>query len=315
MIVGLLKELAVALPRYVRYRARQAFGRSAPRAAARGGPVALPARANATPSVAAGEPGGIGLEPALLAPVSWPSYKQAAPPPELLASPLYQIWEATPNRHKWLHYFAIYQSVLGPWRGSSLRILEIGVYRGSSLLMWREYFTHPETVIVGIDIDPDCLEFDAPERGVHVHIGSQTDRTFLAQMVLRYGPFDVIIDDGSHHSSHIITSFNHLFLTGLKDPGIYLVEDLHANYWRPWRDSANSFLDLCKELVEAMHAHYAQTTAATFFVKEPADQVDAIEVPLITTLVEEIRFFDSIVAIYKARRPFIPHYRRSETER
>jgi hypothetical protein len=50
-------------------------------------------------------------------------------------------------------------------------------------------------------------------------------------------------------------------------------------------------------------------------VKEPADQVDAIEVPLITTLVEEIRFFDSIVAIYKARRPFIPHYRRSETER
>ena len=38
----------------------------------------------------------------------------------------------------------------------------------------------------------------------------------------------------------------------------------------------------------------------------------ALEVPLITTMIKEIRFFDSIVAIYKTRREYIPYYLRLE---
>ena len=129
-------------------------------------------------------------------------------------------------------------------------------------------------------------------------------------MVEEFGPFDLIIDDGSHHSSHIITSFNHLFADGLKDTGIYFVEDLHANYWLPWRDSRKSFLDVCKELLEDMNAHYRGAPPSAFLTTDQpsARMTLALEVPRITTMIKEIRFFDSVVAIYKTRREYVPYF-------
>ena len=41
--------------------------------------------------------------------------------------------------------------------------------------------------------------------------------------------FDIIIDDGSHQSKHIISSFKFLF-SYLNNNGIYVVEDLQTSY-------------------------------------------------------------------------------------
>jgi hypothetical protein len=155
------------------------------------------------------------------------------------------------------------------------------------------------------------MQFDAPGEGIRVRIGSQTDAAFLKGVVEEFGPFDLIVDDGSHHSSHIITSFNHLFSDGLKDSGVYFVEDLHANYWFPWRDSRRSFLDLCKELLEHMHAHYLAAPPGAFMVADEQPML-ALEVPRITTMIREMRFFDSIAVIYKTHRDYIPYYVRME---
>jgi hypothetical protein len=104
-----------------------------------------------------------------------------------------------------------------------------------------------------------------------------------------------------------VASFNHLFSSGLKDSGIYFVEDLHAGYWPTWRNSQYTFLDVCKELVEIMHAHYATTGPNDLLVDKPSDQeISAIDVPRLTTMIKEIRFFDSIVAIYKTRSKYAP---------
>jgi SAM-dependent methyltransferase len=285
MIGGLLEELARELARYVRYNVSRIFRREKE----------------------------VGLDPAYKRLVRWPTYRKNQPPQEILSDELYQLWTTTHHGHKWTHYFAIYQAVFGPRRAEPMRILEIGVLLGSSLRLWKQYIAHPETVVVGIDIRPECIEFDAPADGIRVRIGSQADAAFLKRVVEEFGPFDLIIDDGSHHSSNMIASFNHLYAEGLKDTGIYFVEDLHANYWLPWRDSRKSFLDLCKELIEHMHAHYRRASAAAFFIDKPSDQpMVALEVPLITTMIKEIRFFDSIVAIYKTRREYIPYYLRLE---
>jgi SAM-dependent methyltransferase len=255
----------------------------------------------------------IGLDPDYLRPVRWPTYRRNIPDDAILADELYRSWTTSDHGHKWSHYFEIYRAVFGPRRSEPMRILEIGVLGGSSLRLWKRYFTHPETVIVGIDIDPECIQFDAPADGIRVRIGSQADGTFLKGVVEEFGPFDLIIDDGSHHSSHIIQSFNHLYSTGLRQSGIYFVEDLHANYWHPWRDSRRSFLDLCKELLEHMHAHYQRAPPGAFMPAEPSGQpMAAIEVPLITTMIKEIRVFDSIVVIYKTQREFVPYYMRIE---
>lgn len=322
MIGGLMKQLVRGLARFVWYHTTRIFhrGQAAESSMA---PQVIPATSvNPTTPVDPPELASraridalsnqVGLDPKYERLVQWRSYRKNVPPQEILSDVLYQSWITMPGGHKWSHYFAIYQAVFGPRRAEPLRILEIGVLGGASLRLWKRYFNHPGTLIVGIDILPECIKFDAPADGIRVRIGNQTDARFLNRVVEEFGPFDLIIDDGSHHSSHVIASFNHLYADGLKESGIYFVEDLHASYWHPWRDSRKSFLDMCKELLEHMHAHYQRAAPQAFLTSKPSDQpMAALEVPLITTMIEEIRIFDSIVAVYKTHREYIPYYLRA----
>lgn len=311
MIGSLVKQLFHALGRYFRYHTKRIL-RQQENPAAPIASMAPVATATATATSISTLSNDVGLDTEYRRPVQWPCYRANVPSPEVISDELYNLWTTIPGGHKWTHYFPIYQAIFGPRRREPLRILEIGIWHGASLKLWRRYFEHPKTLVVGIDILPECVKFDAPADGIRVRIGSQIDAAFLKQVVKEFGPFDLVIDDGSHHSSHIIASFNHLYLDGVKDSGIYFVEDLHANYWHPWRDSRKSFLDVCKELLEQMHAHYRSASPAAFLTDRPSDQPSAaLEVPLITTMIKEIRFFDSIVAIYKTHREYVPYYLRT----
>jgi len=125
---------------------------------------------------------------------------------------------------KWHHYLPLYERYLGPWRGRPLRFLEIGVFKGGSLEMWRKYFG-PEAVIYGIDIDPTCARFDG--RDGQVRIGSQDDRAFLGRVIDEMGGVDVVLDDGSHVMAHLRATLAALF-PRLSQGGTYIVEDLHT---------------------------------------------------------------------------------------
>jgi hypothetical protein len=301
MLGDLLKQLAVALPKFIWYQFRRPFLPATPKS------TQPPPPSEVVPAIESLN-NYIGLDASYLSLVPWTAYRNDIPGPEVLSDPLYQLWTSTSGGRKWSHYFWIYQAIFEPIRHKPLRILEIGVMLGSSQKLWKRYFDHPQTQIVGIDIDPKCRELDAPQNGTHVRIGNQADPDFLKSVVAEFGAFDLIIDDGSHVSSHIIASFNHLFASGLKDSGIYFVEDLHANYWPGWRDSRKSFLDVCKELLEHMNGHYQRWPQDAFLVLKPSDQpAEALYVPRITTMIKEMRFFDSIVAIYKAKLENIPY--------
>ena len=294
MIGNLLKQLFNALGISIRYRLSRLFGHRGPN---------LPNTASL-----AGTFPMVGLDPVYTKPVTWRTDRNDLAATVLASNPIYQLWRAMPQGLKWTHYFETYEAVFGARRNTPMRVLEIGVFHGTSLRLWKSYFQHPQTSLVGVDIEPTCARFDAPSDGIHVRIGSQADNEFLARVVAEFGPFDLIIDDGSHHSAHMIKSFNSLYATGLKDDGIYFVEDLHANYWPGWRDSANSFLDFSKDLLELMHAHYWETRLPTWTAESESGVSLTLEVPEITTLIKEIRFFDSMVAIYKTRRLHAPRY-------
>src|SRR5690349_21810982 len=77
---------------------------------------------------------------------------------------------------KWAHYLEIYERHLQKFRGRDVAILEIGVYQGGSLRMWKDYFG-PKTRIFAIDIDPRCRQFE--DENTSIFIGSQRDRAFL----------------------------------------------------------------------------------------------------------------------------------------
>ncbi len=240
------------------------------------------------------------LSPELAQSVQWLRPAEKTPPGETASR-----FSNTPGAHKWHHYFKIYDELFGALRLRPISVLEIGIYKGASARVWRDFF-HAESTIVGIDINTKCAEFDAPGKKLHIRIGSQQDKEFLTRVNQEFGPFDLIIDDGSHVSSHMISSFNHLFLDGLKPGGLYFVEDTHTSFWESHRDQDRSFMDFCFGLVQCMHAHYVANTTEKLFRVEGPDSIASTAVPRITTLIDEIRFLDSVIAIRKASSKSLP---------
>jgi hypothetical protein len=175
------------------------------------------------------------------------------------------------------------------------------VYNGASLKTWQEFF-HPGSKIVGIDINPRCAESEDVARNIFVRIGGQQDEKLLRSVIKEFGKFDVIIDDGGHYSSHMIGSFNFLFAEGMPDRAVYLVEDTHAAYWSDFRDQSRSFIDFAKHLVDLMHDHYRQVEHERSFLAD--NGVPTFHVPAVTTMLDQVQFFDSIVVLHRnATRP------------
>lgn len=126
-------------------------------------------------------------------------------------------------------YCRKYEKYIPFYREQNITILEIGVLNGESIRMWREYF--PNAIIVGIDINPKCKVHE--EEGVFIEVGSQFDGDFLQEVIEKHGPFDLIVDDGSHVNEHVIFSFEHLF-PAVTSGGVYIVEDACTSYWDYW---------------------------------------------------------------------------------
>ena len=139
---------------------------------------------------------------------------------------------------KWesVNYLANYEHHISHLREQAIRLLEIGVLKGGSLLMWADYFKAGE--IVGIDINPCPLAQLPPT--VSFHQGSQSDSAFLHRVSRTHAPtgFDIIIDDASHFGSLSRESFRVLFDAHLKPGGIYVIEDWGTGYWGSWPDGS-----------------------------------------------------------------------------
>jgi hypothetical protein len=136
-------------------------------------------------------------------------------------------------------------------RYSEIKILEIGVLNGKSLDTWKEYFYNAK--IVGLDIDPKCAQYT--QENLSIEIGDQTDAQFLKSVVDKHGPFDLIIDDGSHMNDHVIFTFKELFPT-LKSNGMYVVEDCGTSYWDSYgggRYKQGSMIEYFKGVVDEVN--------------------------------------------------------------
>ena len=169
---------------------------------------------------------------------------------------LFDIFKTNNDRPiaKWLNYFEIYERYLERYRDKSINFLEIGVQGGGSLQMWKKYFG-ANSKIVGIDIDPNT-KFE--EEQISVEIGNQSDEEFLKKVVEEYGPFDIIIDDGSHIQSDVLNSFFFLYPT-LNRGGTYIIEDTHTAYFKLFqgglKSDANS-VSIFSKFVHDMNAEY-----------------------------------------------------------
>ena len=101
-------------------------------------------------------------------------------------------------------------------------MVEVGVYSGGSLEMWKSYFGEHAT-IHGIDIQEAVRAYEAD--CIHIHVGDQADRTFWEQFREDVPLIDVLIDDGGHHPDEMRVTFEELFPI-LRPGGVYICEDI-----------------------------------------------------------------------------------------
>jgi hypothetical protein len=125
-------------------------------------------------------------------------------------------------------YLELYDPILAPWIDRKLTLLEIGIHKGGSVKLWRDYFSNAK--IVGIDLK--LPKNFVPGERVQVFEGSQADTEFLSEVAMQTAPegFDIIIDDASHVGELTKTTFWHLFDRHLKPGGLYAIEDWGTGY-------------------------------------------------------------------------------------
>jgi hypothetical protein len=117
-----------------------------------------------------------------------------------------------------------------------IKLLELGVLNGGSLLLWRDYFQDGQ--IVGLDLNR--VNIDDRTGRIRVYQGDQRDLPLLTRIAGECAPdgFDIIIDDASHIAEFAKISFWHLFENHLNPGGYYVIEDWRVGYSELWPDGA-----------------------------------------------------------------------------
>jgi SAM-dependent methyltransferase len=133
-------------------------------------------------------------------------------------------------------YLPIYEELLAPLRNSAFTLLELGVWGGDSLEMWRDSFKR--ATVVGVDLFPPEVQL-GPR--VHVIRGDQADATLMQRIRDDYAPggFDIIIDDGSHIGVTTARSLQALYADHLRPGGLYCIEDWGTGYLPDWQDGGS----------------------------------------------------------------------------
>jgi SAM-dependent methyltransferase len=184
--------------------------------------------------------------------------------------------------HKWKHYFPAYEAHFRRYVYRPVLFWEIGCGKGGSLQMWKRYFG-PHAQIVGLDILPQCNEFE--EDQIAVRIGDQSKADFLDSVLKEFGTPDIVLDDGSHRMDHVVSSFRHLY-PRLDRNGVYMVEDMHTAYWEKFGGGLRregTFIELCKQLIDELNG------------------VHAGNVTKFTRSTLSMHFYDSIVAFERGK--------------
>jgi hypothetical protein len=155
------------------------------------------------------------------------------------------------TRHE---YQYIYTKYLGPYRycgttNPALNLLEVGLgpggyarsyhlyqkFLGRNAKNLRYHAIEWEDQTDEIKRNPVVAEKDKKYLLDNVMMrADQYNFTDLETATSRWGPFDVIIDDGSHMTVHQRRTFAFCFINSLAPGGTYIVEDLQTSFHKNW---------------------------------------------------------------------------------
>lgn len=202
---------------------------------------------------------------------------------------------------KWSSYIPQYQLTFSPYEEKKVKILEIGVQNGGSLEIWSKYFLNAEKII-GCDIDEKCstLKFSSPV--VEIITGDITNSKTLSKIATAAGNnIDIVIDDGSHTSTDIISTFLYLFPI-INEGGVFVAEDLHCSYWPEFEgglQNPSSTISFFKALADIINfEHWRASESRTEYLRKnfsiPHDCEDSL------AALHSVEFVNSMCIIRKS---------------
>lgn len=124
--------------------------------------------------------------------------------------------------HSYLEY---YDTIFSVYKDKDINLLEIGIDKGGSLLLWNKYFT-PNSNLYGVDVymQPNLAGLEHIENIVILYKNAyKVNKNFLNGL-----KFDIIIDDGTHYLNDQITAFE-IYKNKLTKDGIFIIEDLQPD--------------------------------------------------------------------------------------
>jgi hypothetical protein len=109
-------------------------------------------------------------------------------------------------------------------RDNNLKIFEVGIYGGSSVRAWKEYFKNSHIYCGDVNRD-----YFVNEDRISSFFCDQDNPESIREMwnneTLKDIDFDIIIDDGKHEYTSNINFLENSY-SKLKDGGIFIIEDL-----------------------------------------------------------------------------------------
>lgn len=129
---------------------------------------------------------------------------------------------------KWNNALVAYDRHFGAWAGGAVKLAEVGVQSGGSILMWQAVLG-ASCHVYGIDINKACTQFANPT--TTITIGDQEDvnmwTTFFAQTTPN---LDILIDDGGHSPNQMLVTLQQVF-PKTNPGGFVAIEDIHGTHY------------------------------------------------------------------------------------
>jgi hypothetical protein len=149
----------------------------------------------------------------------------------------------------WHNYSTLYDFIFFGDREKDLKIFEVGIYGGSSVRSWKEYFKNSQIYCGDVN-----REYFVKEDRIESFFCDQDRPKSIREMwendKLKNIDFDVIIDDGKHEYVSNINFLENSYHK-LKKGGFFIIEDLT-------KSTLNSFRDNIEELERIFKPRYIQ---------------------------------------------------------
>ena len=129
-------------------------------------------------------------------------------------------------------YIDLYEKLLCSQKYSAKNILEVGIYNGGSIKLWKDYFVNAQIHASDIlHLNQIWDEIKNDDRiTLHTSTDAYNDSKFKAKFLDTGLKFDFMLDDGPHTLDSMI-KFIKLYSQIMTEKGILIIEDVQKIEW------------------------------------------------------------------------------------